>query len=75
MALKKLGVPTEFYVYPGATHGIPDPRNQLLKGVAEQMWMEQWIRGKRKFEWKDVLKTLEEAEQRQGVAATTSDSR
>jgi hypothetical protein len=39
------------------------------------MWMEQWIRGKRKFEWKDVLKTLEEAEQRQGVAATTSDSR
>lgn len=75
MALKKLGVATEFYVYPGATHGIPDPRNQLLKGVAEMMWMEQWIRGKRKFEWKDVLKTLEEAEQRQGVAATTSDSR
>ncbi len=75
MALKKLGVPTEYYVYPGMTHGIPDPRNQLLKGVAEMMWMEQWIRGKRKFEWKDVLKTLEEAEQRQGVAATTSDSR
>ena len=28
MALKRLGVPTEFWVYPGNTHGIPDPRNQ-----------------------------------------------
>jgi hypothetical protein len=25
MALRKLGVPTEYFVYPGATHGIPDP--------------------------------------------------
>ena len=34
MALKRLGVPTEFYVYPGNTHGIPDPRNQYLKSTA-----------------------------------------
>ncbi|MBS1241851.1 MAG: WD40-like beta Propeller containing protein, partial [Gemmatimonadetes bacterium] len=27
MALKQQGVPTEFFVYPGNTHGIPDPRN------------------------------------------------
>jgi dipeptidyl aminopeptidase/acylaminoacyl peptidase len=74
MALKKLGVPTEYFVYPGQSHGIPDPRNQLLKGVAELMWMEQWIRGKPPFQWKDVLKTLEEAEARSGVA-TTSESR
>lgn len=74
MALKKLGVPTEYFVYPGMTHGIPDPRNQLLKGVAEMMWMEQWIRGKPKFQWKDVLKTLEEAEAKTGIA-TTSDAR
>ncbi|MEW5916258.1 MAG: S9 family peptidase [Gemmatimonadota bacterium] len=72
MALKKLGVPTEYYVYPGFTHGIPDPRNQLLKSVSEFMWMEQWIRGKPKFQWKDVLRTLEEAEARSGIATTSS---
>ncbi len=60
MALKKLGVPTEYFVYPGSTHGIPDPRNQLTKSVAEMAWMEKWIRGKGDFKWKDVLKTLEE---------------
>ncbi len=59
MALKRLGIPTEFYVYPGNTHGIPDPRNQLLKAVAEKMWMDYWVRGVgRKFAWRDVLKTL-----------------
>jgi len=30
MALKQQGIPTEFFVYPGTTHGIPDARN--LKG-------------------------------------------
>lgn len=61
MALKKLGIPTEFFVYPGATHGIPDPRNQLVKSVAEKAWMDKWILGKGAFKWKDVLKTLEES--------------
>src|SRR5690606_15488673 len=35
MALKKLGVPTELYPYPGRRHGIPDARNQLVKAVSE----------------------------------------
>jgi dipeptidyl aminopeptidase/acylaminoacyl peptidase len=59
MALERLGVPTEFFVYPGTTHGIPDPRNQLLKSTAEMAWMDYWVRhsGKR-FTWRDVLRTL-----------------
>ncbi len=61
MALKKLGVPTEFFVYPGNSHGIPDPRDQYTKAMAEFAWMEHWVRGKdTKFEWKDLLKTLDE---------------
>jgi dipeptidyl aminopeptidase/acylaminoacyl peptidase len=62
MALKKLGVPTELYLYPGASHGIPDPRNRLVKSVAEMAWMDFWVRGSGKqFAWRDVLKTLEGA--------------
>lgn len=61
MALKRLGVPTEFFVYPGQTHGIPDPRNQLVKSTAEMMWMDKWVRGKDvKFDWKPLLKTLDD---------------
>lgn len=61
MALRKLGVPTEFMVYPGNTHGIPDPRNQLVKAVAEFNWFEKYIRGKQGwFEWKELLKTLQD---------------
>ncbi|MCC7156733.1 MAG: S9 family peptidase [Bryobacterales bacterium] len=59
MALKKLGVPTEFFVYPGSTHGIPDARNQLVKMVAEFNWFEKYLRGKQGwFEWKELLDTL-----------------
>jgi dipeptidyl aminopeptidase/acylaminoacyl peptidase len=59
MALKKLGVPTEFFVYPGNTHGIPDARNQVVKMMAEFNWFEKWINGKQTwFSWKDLLKTL-----------------
>lgn len=60
MALKKIGVPTELYMYPGTTHGIPDPRNQLVKAVSEKAWMDYYVRGSgRRFAWRDVLKTLE----------------
>ena len=60
MALKKLGVPTEFFVYPGDTHGITAPRNQLVKSHAEFQWFEKWIRGKPSwFTWRDLLKTVE----------------
>ena len=62
MALKRLGVPTEFFVYPGGTHGIPDARNQLLKSTAEMVWMDFWVRNSgKKFAWRDVLRTVEEA--------------
>ena len=61
MALKQLGVPTELFMYPGTTHGIPDPRNQFVKSVSEMAWMDFYVRGKgKKFAWRDVLKTLEE---------------
>ncbi len=60
MALSKLGVPNEFWVYPGSTHGIPDPRNQYLKAVAEMSWMDYYVRGSgKKFAWRDVLKSVE----------------
>ncbi len=56
MALSKLGVPNEFWVYPGTTHGIPDARNQYLKAVAEKEWMDFYVRGSGKqFAWRDVL--------------------
>jgi dipeptidyl aminopeptidase/acylaminoacyl peptidase len=61
MALKRLGVPTEFFVYPGNTHGIPEARDQYTKAMAEFAWMEHWVRGKdTQFQWKDLLKTLDE---------------
>ena len=56
MALKRLGVPTELYTYPGSTHGIPDPRNQLAKAVSEMAWMDYYVRGLgKKFSWREVL--------------------
>ena len=45
MALKRLGVPTELFMYPGSSHGIPDPRNQLVKSMAEMAWMDYYVRG------------------------------
>ena len=61
MALKQLGVPTELFMYPGSTHGIPDPRNQLAKAASEMAWMDYYVRGKgKKFSWREVLSTLEE---------------
>jgi len=60
MALSKLGVPNEFWVYPGTTHGIPDARNQYLKAVAEKSWMDYYVRGSgKKFAWRDVLTSVE----------------
>lgn len=71
MALKRLGVPTEFYVYPGSTHGIPDARNQLLKSTAEMAWMDFWVRRSgKKFAWRDVLNTLDEPKPTPAVAPT-----
>ena len=72
MGLKKVGVPTELFVYPGNTHGIPDPRNQLLKSVAEKAWMDHWILGKGMFKWQDVLKTLEDSTPATRAATTSN---
>ncbi len=59
MALKKLGVPTELFMYPGASHGIPDPRNRLVKSVSEMAWMDYYVRGRgERFNWRDVLGTV-----------------
>jgi dipeptidyl aminopeptidase/acylaminoacyl peptidase len=61
MALKQLGIPTELFTYPGTTHGIPDPRNQLVKSVSEMAWMDYYVRGiGKKFSWRDVLQTLDD---------------
>jgi len=69
MALKQLGVPTELYMYPGDTHGIPDPRNQYVKSVSEMAWMDYYVRGMgKKFAWRDVLKSLEDEAARPKVA-------
>lgn len=59
MALKRLGVPTELFMYPGQSHGIPDARNQLVKAVSEMAWMDHYVRGQgTKFSWRSVLDTL-----------------
>lgn len=61
MALKKLGVPTEFQVYPGSTHGIPDMRNQMVKMVSEFGWFEKWINGKEPWlDWKTLNDTVKD---------------
>jgi dipeptidyl aminopeptidase/acylaminoacyl peptidase len=61
MALKQLGVPTELFMYPGQSHGIPDPRNQLVKAMSEMAWMDYYVRGKGdRFSWREVLATLED---------------
>lgn len=59
MALKKLGVPVEYLVYPGMPHGLSEPRYQLVKMVAEFNWFEKWTKGRAEwFDWKALLDTL-----------------
>ncbi len=71
MALKKIGVPTELYMYPGRTHGIPDPRNQLVKAMSEKAWMDYYVRGTgQRFAWRDVLRTIEEDPTKASAVAT-----
>ena len=61
MALVKLGIPTEFLVYPGDTHGITSLRQRLIKMVSEYRWMEKWILGRDAwFHWDELLSTLSE---------------
>jgi hypothetical protein len=56
MALKSLGVPTEFLVYPGELHALQEPRNQLVKLLGDLGWFDKWIRGAETWlEWSQVL--------------------
>jgi len=60
MALKKLGVPTEFIVYPNTGHSIHDMRYQMVKMQAEFNWFEKWIKGKETWiNWKEMIETLD----------------
>jgi dipeptidyl aminopeptidase/acylaminoacyl peptidase len=72
MALKKLGVPTEFLVYPGQPHGIQEPRYQLVKMSAEIGWFERWIRGREP--WLDWERVLAVARAVSGQPTAVSDS-
>lgn len=55
MALKKLGVPVEFIVYPRMGHGLTEPRYQMVKMVAELGWFEKWIKGAEKWlDWQEL---------------------
>jgi hypothetical protein len=75
MALKKLEVPTELFMYPGQSHGIPDPRNRLLKAVSEMAWMDYYVRDMgEKFQWRDVLQTLPEKNEELELHQTTGKS-
>ena len=75
MALKQLGVPTELFMYPGQSHGIPDPRNRLVKSMSEMAWMDFYVRDMgSKFQWRDVLKTLEAEEDERQPQTTTHES-
>ena len=58
-ALKKLGVPTEFIVYPNTGHGIRNLRYKMVKMQAEFNWFEKWIRCKEGWiDWKSMIETL-----------------
>lgn len=62
MALRQLGVPTEFMVYPGNSHGIPGMRDQMTKMVAEFNWFQKWINGQKEwFDWKQLVDTVKPA--------------
>ncbi len=61
MALRTHGVPTEYFVYPGSSHGLTELRHQMIKMVSEFNWFERYVRGNPGwFEWKDLLSTFTE---------------
>jgi dipeptidyl aminopeptidase/acylaminoacyl peptidase len=64
LALKSLGVPTEFLVYPGELHALREPRNQLVKLLGDLGWFEKWIRGADTWlEWSQVLEVAARIEE------------
>ncbi len=76
MALKQLGVPVEFFMYPGNTHGIRDPRNRMVKAVAEMAWMDYHVRGiGAEFAWRHVRSDLLSILEEQAMSRATSAGR
>ena len=74
LALKKLGVPTEFLVYPGEPHGLQQPRNQLVKAMSELGWFEMWIRGADTWlDWREVLDMTERIKSGQATPIAAED--
>ncbi len=64
MALKSLGVPTEFLVYPDELHALREPRNQLVKLLGDLGWFEKWIRGADTWlDWNEVLDVAAQIQQ------------
>ena len=49
MELKRLGVPTELFMYPGGRARHRDPRNQFVKAMAEMAWKDYYVRGLGKY--------------------------
>jgi dipeptidyl aminopeptidase/acylaminoacyl peptidase len=77
MALKQLGVPVEYIVYPGMPHGLTEPRYQLVKMVSEFNWFEKWLKGQKDwFDWKALLDTLPaDADSKPEATASTAPRR
>ncbi|MCS7082152.1 MAG: S9 family peptidase [Bacteroidetes bacterium] len=62
MALKKLGVPVEFFIYPGMGHGITRPKYQFIKMLAELDWFDYWLQNRRPWpDWGAWLQAWEQA--------------
>jgi dipeptidyl aminopeptidase/acylaminoacyl peptidase len=62
-ALKKLGVPTEFIVYPNTGHNIRNMRYLMVYMQSEFNWFEKWIRGKKGWiDWNEMIETLKKEE-------------
>ncbi len=73
MALKKLGVPVEFLIYPGMGHGITRPRYQLVKMLAELDWFEHWMGDRRPWpNWAAWLEAWEQAARQAGSNTATN---
>jgi len=57
--LKKLGVTTEYIVYPNTGHQITNMRYQMVKMQAEFGWFEKWLKGRETWiDWELVFETL-----------------
>lgn len=49
-ALRHLGVPTRYVLFPREGHGIEEPRHQWTRLTEELRWFQRWVRGDE--EWK-----------------------